>query len=407
MKTQDDHCVNRRQFLGTTLTLAAACPLVAPAIGRAADEAPKRKVKLGVVGLGGRGLWIARLFRQNGGYDMHAVADYFQPVADGAGKELGVDKARCFSGLSGFKKVIASGVEAIVLETPPYFFPEHARTAVDAGLHVYMAKPVAVDVPGTLDIKTSADKATAGKKVFLVDYQLPTEPSNIQVMKAVNDGEIGPINALHSHYYAGPFPDPPFTANLESRLRGLIWCNDVALGGGYHVNACIHGMDAALWAAGQRPVSGMGLSRLGRPDPHGDSHDVFELLFEYENGIIHSHRGEHLNNYLGFDVVCQIVGQTGCAQTCYGGMAILKARENVINVQVPNPYEGGAARNIARFHKAVTEGDFTNDTVQRAVDGALAAILGREAGKRRTKLTMEQLLKENQRLEVNLKGLKA
>lgn len=399
--------MNRRRFLGATLTLAAAGPLLAPAIGRAAEDGPKRKVKLGVVGLGGRGLWIARLFKQHGGYEMHAVADYFPAVADNAGNELGVDKKRRFSGLNGYKKVIASGVEAMALETPPCFFPEHARAAVAAGLHVYMAKPVAVDVPGVLDIQATAAKAAAGKKVFLVDYQLPTEPSNIQVMKAVQAGEIGPINALHSHYFAGPFPDPPFTANLESRFRGLIWCNDVALGGGYHVNACIHGVDAALWAAGQRPVSCMGLSRRGRPDPHGDSHDVFELLFEYANGILHSHRGEHLNNYLGFDVVCQIVGQTGYAQTCYGGMAVLKARENVINVQVPNPYEGGATRNIAKFHQAIVEGDFANDTVARAIDGALATILGREAGKRGTKLTMAQLLQENQRLEVDLKGLKA
>jgi predicted dehydrogenase len=408
MKTENQTPpLSRRQFVTHTLAVTAASSLFAPGILHAADASPKRKVKLGVVGLGGRGHWIARLFKQNGGYEMHAVADYFPQVADAAGNDLGVDKARRFSGLNGFKRVIESGAEAIALETPPYFFPEHARMAVDAGLHVYMAKPVAVDVPGTLEIKAAADKATAGKRVFLVDYQLPTEPANIQVMKAVQAGEIGPINALHSHYFAGPFPDPAFTQNLESRFRGLIWCNDVALGGGYHVNACIHGVDAALWAAGQRPVSCQGLSRLGRPDPHGDSHDVFELLFEYENGIIHSHRGEHLNNYLGFDVVCQIVGQTGYAQTCYGGKATLKARENVINVEVPNPYEGGAVRNIARFHQAVTESDFTNETVQRAVDGALATLLGREAGRRRTKLTMEQLLKENQKLEVNLKGLKA
>lgn len=387
--------------------MAAAAPLALPSVTRAADEAPRRKIKLGVVGLGGRGLWIARLFNKHGGYQIHAVADYFPSVADKAGKELGAEPGRCYSGLSGFQRVIESGVEAIALETPPYFFPEHARAAVAAGLHVYMAKPVAVDVPGCLEIKAAAEKATAGQRVFLVDYQLPTEPANQQVMNAVRDGDIGPINALHSHYYAGPFPDPPFTENLESRFRGLIWCNDVALGGGYHVNACIHGVDAALWAAGQRPVSCQGLSRIGRANPHGDSHDVFELLFEYENGIIHSHRGEHLNNYLGFDVVCQIVGQTGYAQTCYGGKAMLKGRENIINAEVPNPYEPGATRNIAKFHQAVTGGDFSNDTVARSVDGALATILGREAGRRRTKLTMEQLLKENQRLEVNLKGLKS
>jgi predicted dehydrogenase len=58
------------------------------------------------------------------------------------------------------------------------------------------------------------------------------------------------------------------------------------LRGGYHVNACIHPLDAALRIAGQRPVSATGCSRIGRPDPHGDSHDVFRPIFEFENGIL-------------------------------------------------------------------------------------------------------------------------
>jgi myo-inositol 2-dehydrogenase / D-chiro-inositol 1-dehydrogenase len=400
--------LNRRQFMGRILAAAAASPI----LGLAADApppppAPQRKIKLGVVGCGGRGGWIAKLFQQNGGYEMHAVADYFQPVADAGGDALGVNKTRRFSGLSGYKRLIESGVEAVALEVPPFFFPEQVKAAVAAGLHVYMAKPIAADVPGVLEVQAEAAKATAGKRVFLVDYQLPTDPHNQAVMKLVGEGEIGKVIGLHSHYFAGPFPDPPLQATIEGRLRSLIWCNDNAIGGGYHVNACIHGVDAALWAAGQRPVSCQGLSRIGRAEPHGDSHDLFELLFEYENGLIHSHRGEHMNNYLGFDVVCQIVGNTGYAQTCYGGKAMLKGRENVYNGEVQNLYEAGAVRNIAKFYQCVTTNDFTNDTVARAIDSALATMLGREAGIRRGKMTMAELLKENKRLEVNLKGLKA
>ena len=125
-----------------------------------------RKIKLGVIGNGGRGDWIARLFQQHGGYEMHAVADYFPEVADKCGEALGVDKARRFSTLSGYKRLIESGVEAVALETPPYFFPEHACAAVDAGLHVYMAKPVAVDVPGALQILAASKRATEKQHSF-------------------------------------------------------------------------------------------------------------------------------------------------------------------------------------------------------------------------------------------------
>ena len=158
--------ITRRAFLARSAAVSVAA-LGAPAV-LAADSAPgefKRKIKLGVVGGGGRGCWIANLFKRHGGYEMHAMADYFPAVADRCGEGLGVDKARRFSGLNGYRKLIDSGVEAIALETPPYFFPEHARAAVDAGLHVYMAKPVAVDVPGCLEIEAAAKEGgcqTAG-----------------------------------------------------------------------------------------------------------------------------------------------------------------------------------------------------------------------------------------------------
>ena len=99
--------------------------------------------------------------------------------ADKCGDALGVDKSRRFSGLSGYKKVIESGVEAIAVETPPYFIPEIAAAGVEAGLHVYMAKPVAVDVPGCLRIGAAGKQATEKQRVFLVDYQIPTDPNNI------------------------------------------------------------------------------------------------------------------------------------------------------------------------------------------------------------------------------------
>lgn len=405
--------LDRRRFIAGALA-AAAAPLVPAAVLPAGEVAPAgtaapgagRKVKLGVVGCGGRGAWIAGLFRRHGGYEMHAVADYFQTVADACGDALGVDKARRFSGLSGYKRLIESGVEAVALETPPWFFPAHARAAVDAGLHVYMAKPVAVDVPGCLEIEAAARKS-AGKRCFLVDYQLPTDPNNIEVLRRVGAGEIGPVAAIHSHYFAGTFGDPPLTATIESRLRHLVWCNDVAIGGGYHVNACIHAVDAALWAAGGPPVAAMAASRRMRKEPHGDSHDVFSAVFEFEGGLIASHRGKHLDNGTGFDVICQIQGQSGFGQVCYGGDTFLKTPGGTLHEgKVENPYEAGAVRNIETFHKSIVEGKFDNPTVRRSVDGALATILAREAALRRARLTMADLLKENRRLDVDLKGLK-
>ena len=168
----------RRHFLGGITAASVLGPLACHAQeGKA--PANTRKIKLGLVGGGGRGSWIAGQFQKHGGYEFHAVADYFQAVADRAGDALGVDKARRFSGLSGYKKLIESGVEAVVLEVPPYFFAEQATAAVAAGLHGYMAKPVAADVPGCLACILGREAAARG--VVLTMEQLLKENRRLKV----------------------------------------------------------------------------------------------------------------------------------------------------------------------------------------------------------------------------------
>jgi predicted dehydrogenase len=328
-------------------------------------------------------------------------------VADKCGDQLGVDKARRFSGLSGHKKLMESGVEAVALETPPYFFPTHARAAVEAGLHVYMAKPVAVDVPGAQEILAAGKRATERKQCFLVDYQLPTDPHNIEIAKHIGAGHIGKPALITSRYFGGGWPDPPRTATEESRFQHLIWCNDIALGGSHHVNACIHAIDGVLWVLGRRPVSAVGFSQIARDNPHSDSHDVLAVSYAFADGVVWDHCGRHLNNLYPFECGALIHGTTGFAEVSYTGRARLKGPESAYSGEVVNLYEAGAVRNIAQFRNCIAQGRFENATVPRAVDGVLTTILSREATMRRAQLTMEELIQENHRLEVNLKGLKA
>jgi len=408
--------LNRREFLsGGALGLAAITSLAGSVAGAADEkkEEPKqaeftRRIKLGVIGNGGRGAWIAGLFKKHGGYEMHAVADYFQEVADKCGETLGVDKARRFSGLSGYRKLIESGVEAVALETPPCFIPEHAKAAVEAGLHVYMAKPVAVDVPGALQIEAAGKLAGEKKRVCFVDYQIPTDPVNIEVAKRIREGGLGKIQQVFTVGICGGFADPPMTENIESRLRGLIWVNDVALGCDYIGNFDIHAIDGAVWVLGQRPVVAMGSSRIGRENPHGDGRGVCSVIYEYADGVVHNHYGQGLGNNTDGELSCRLHGPKANAMVNYWGKAYLRGGpKHYGGGQVENLYEAGARRNIATFYEEVTTGKFDNATVKRAVDGVLTCILGREAAARHVRLTMEELIKENKKLEVDMKGLKA
>ncbi|MFO0891457.1 MAG: Gfo/Idh/MocA family oxidoreductase [Isosphaeraceae bacterium] len=366
-------------------------------------------IKLGVVGNGGRGAWIAGLFRKHGGYEMHAVADYFPEVADHCGEALGVPRERRFSGLSGYKRVIDSGVDAVALEVPPYFLPEQAHAAASAGLHVYMAKPVAVDVPGCLKVEAAATIAAEKRHCFLVDYQAPTEPINQQIVQAVHRGKVGSIAQVATVGIGGGFADPPLTGTIESRLRKLIWVNDVALGGDYVVNYDIHAVDLALWVLDARPIAASGGSRICRSNPHGDSRDVCSVVLEYAGGLVHNHFSQALPNKVANDLSCRVHGTTGSATIGYWGRAGVTSPDASVHIEgsVENLYEAGAMRNIATFHRQVIEGRYETETVRRSVDGALATILAREAAARHARLTMDELLRENKRLEVDLRGLKA
>lgn len=149
--------VSRRRFVTGTVATGASLILGTSAFGQTSSAAqPQRKIKLGLIGCGQRGRLVGSLFKENGGFELFAVADYFQTEAETVGDMLGVERSRRFSGLSGYQKVIETGVEAVALENIPGFMPSQATAAANAGCHVYMAKPVAADVPGCLEIEAAA-----------------------------------------------------------------------------------------------------------------------------------------------------------------------------------------------------------------------------------------------------------
>lgn len=397
---------NRRDFLKSSAAFAAMAGISLVRAEQVRGSQANSRVRLGLVGCGGRGRWIAALFAKHPGYEIYATADYFQPVADAAGDEFDVDRSRRFSGLSGHKKLMASGVEAVALETPPYFFPEHARAAVEAGLHVYMAKPIAVDSPGTLQIGELGKKSTDAGRCFLVDFQIPTDPFNIEAVKRIHSGDIGQILQINTCYWTGGFNDPPKTDTCESRLQRLIWVNDIDLGGSYHVNACIHAVDGGLWIAGRRPVAATGMSATTRADPHGDSADSYSISFEFADGMLMNHSGSHISH--PFHVRCVAFGRDGTAEIGYTGNALVRGGTDPYEGgEIGGLYAAGALRNIMTFHKNIVGEEFSNPTVEPSVNSTLATILAREAARRRTRMSMEELIEEGQRIEIDLSGLKA
>ncbi len=333
------------------------------------------------------------------------MADYFPDVVERVGETFKVDRARRFFGLSGYKRVIDSGVEAVALENIPYFFPEQATAAVEAGCHVYMAKPVAIDVPGCLAIEAAGQRATQKNRCFLVDYQLPTDPPNIEVANRIRAGALGPLAHIHSFSQTTVWADPPKGPTIENRLRGWTWLSDIGLSGDGIVSYDIHIIDGVTWVMGKRPISACGRSRICRPNPHGDRTDCSGVVFEYADGVFWTHMTQSLANNQDFlDLSASFYGLVATGHIQYGGKVYVRGGAKHY---AGTSFEGDpVTRNIADFHRNITAGHCQNPTVRRAVDGTLTAILGREASARRRYITMEELVRENRKLEVDLRGLK-
>jgi predicted dehydrogenase len=405
--------LSRRGFLGTTLASTGAAALVRAADGQS-DAQPAaapphfdRKLKLGLIGCGHRGTKVvARLFKEHGGFTIHATADYFQEQADQAGDEFGVDKARRFSGLSAYQKLLASGVEAVTVVNLPRFHPGHAHAAIEAGVHVYAAKPVAIDVPGALTVQAAGKLAQEKKLVYHVDYQIPTDPVNIEVVKRIHEGALGRLMHIDSMGFSSVWPDPP-DRTTENLLRPHNWLTTIPLSGDFIVEYSVHSIDAVLWVVGKRPVRATGVTRRCRPNAHGDGRDLYLVTYEFDDGLVWTHRCQALKNAQDAIIRCEAYGDDAYAQINYFGRSFLRGGPKQYGGgPVTSLYDQGAIRNIAAFYQNIIDGRCDNPTVQQAVDDALTGILGREAAARGNMLTMDDLLAANEQIPLDLAGLK-
>lgn len=398
------HTTTRRHFLATSAALAsgAALPVFAQGAGP--------KVKLGLIGCGGRGTWIANHFAKHGGYQIAGAADYFAERAREVGATHGLKDDQIFTGLQGYERMIAKGgLDAVAIISPPYFRPAQTKTAVDAGLHCYLAKPVAVDVPGCQDIKACGEKARAAKKVFLIDFQSRANPFFVEAMKRVHDGALGEICFGQAFYHTGRLGVKGDPAGPEGRLRN--WVFDKALSGDIITEQNIHTIDMMSWAMKDAPplrATGAG-GRKGRTDV-GDCRDHFALVFEYPGNVGITFSSRQFHGYGDRDaIVMNLTGSKGVLLSEYGGNVMIRGpQESYYRGGHTGPiYEEAVVSNIATFHASIAAGKTDNPTLEPSVLSNLVTILGRTAADCGRTVTWDEMLKSTERLDGKLDGLKA
>jgi predicted dehydrogenase len=292
----------RRDFLKTSAALGAA--LAAPAIvsGNLLAAANADTLRIGLVGCGGRGSGAAaQALKADPNVLLTAMGDAFPEQLQKSLKELQGDAEiaakvkvapdHCFVGLDAYQKVIASGVDVVLLATPPGFRPVHLQAAVAAGKHVFCEKPVATDAPGVRSVLATAKLAQEKKLSLVTGFCWRYDFARREFYQRLHDGAIGDLRAIYATYYTGQVkPMPPASArpkdmgDLEWQLRN--WYNFVWLSGDGLVEQAVHSVNKIAWAMqDQPPLKAIAVGGRQTPNHQGNIFDHMFITYEYPDNV--------------------------------------------------------------------------------------------------------------------------
>ena len=389
--------LNRRQFVHTTAILTAAGSL------RAQQKADSQEtLRIGLVGCGGRGTGAASqaLGAEYNG-KLVAMADVDLKQIDGSIASLSqkfpdrvdVKPDKKFIGLDAYQKLIDSGVDVVLLASPPGFRPMHLQAAVDAGKHIFCEKPMAVDALGYHMAMAAVKKAKEKKLNLVAGFCWRYSTSRIEAFKRALGGDIGKITSVYATYHTGPVkPMPPASgrpagmSDVEWQVRN--WYNFSWLSGDSLVEQAVHSVDKICWAMGDKPPMnciGTGGRQIKAED--GNIFDHFHAAYEWENGLMCNMASRQIKGCQGHNQDV-IRGEKGTLIIGKGGAPFIDgAKRWRFRGEEKNMYD---LEHEALFN-AIRKGEVINDG-DRMMLSTLVAIMGREAAYTGQLITWDQML---------------
>jgi len=291
---------SRREFLKHSSLLAGAGTVAGTlSFAQSAHAAGGDELKVGLIGCGGRGTGAAsQALKADPNVKLWAMGDAFADRLGlslkslrGIGRikdKIDVPAERQFVGFDAFQQVIDSGVDVVLLCTPPHFRPQHLQAAVDAGKHVFAEKPVAVDAPGVRSVLATCEQAKAKGLSVVSGLCLRYSYGFKELIRRVHDGQIGAITSLEANDYRGAIwwkPRKPEWTDMHWQLRN--WYYFTWLSGDFNVEQHVHFLDVCAWVMGGRyPVKavGMGGRQVRRGEQFGNIYDHHSVVYEYDDG---------------------------------------------------------------------------------------------------------------------------
>ncbi len=395
---------NRRDFVKAGSTLSAGAFLASPHIAKAAED--DKVIKIGLVGIGGRGSGAAaQAMNADPNVALTAIGDLFDDrikLRSRILKARGRDKYQVtdettFIGFDAFKKVIDSGIDVVILATPPAFRPQHLEYAVEKGVHCFFEKPVAVDAPGIRKVIELAKKAKEKNLSFMSGFCWRHHYPKQEIFGKILNGAIGEINAMYSTYNGGEVWKKKREAgwsDLEAQSRN--WNAHLWLSGDSIVEQAVHCIDMMQWAMGESLPShaeGSGGRQVyDDVDKYGNIYDHFAIAYQWENGARGYHFSRQQNGTAG-SYELELFGKKGFCSA--------KNRHVIDAVDIAWRYRGEKNDMYQTEHDelfaSIRSGKAFNDG-ERAAHSTMVAILGRMVAYTGQKITYEEALNSQEYL---------
>jgi len=396
---------DRRTFVAAS---AASALLASRSVAQDSAGTRNEKIRVGLLGCGGRGTGAAGdALNADPDVEIVAVGDVLAGRIDSACKYLAekyvgradVPKDKRFVGFDALEKVLATGVDAVLLATPPIFRPAQIAASVDAGVHVFAEKPFAVDAPGVRSVIESAKKAREKKLSLMSGFCWRSSLPERAIYQKILDGGIGKVRTVYATYNGSPnafVERKPSMTDMEFQI--LNWFHYLWLGGDHIVEQACHSVDKINWAMNNEPPAvcwAVG-GRAQRSDKHpGNIYDHFGVTYEWEDGrraFLQARQWENCPT----DNTDYVYGEKGIAYI--NGWGPHHAIEGV----TPWIYEGPTTNMYVEEHKDFFAG-IRGKGPQRfdadwAVNSTLMAIMGRMAAYTGQAITWEQALNSTEKL---------
>jgi myo-inositol 2-dehydrogenase / D-chiro-inositol 1-dehydrogenase len=413
MQNTPDPAKSRRDFLKSS-TVAAAGALAAtasfPYIAKAAPNSDR--LRIGFIGCGGRGTGAAaQALKADSNLVLHAMGDIYESQIERSlksvqgevqdEKKFDVAKERQFVGLDAYEKVLNSGVDVVILTTPPGFRPQHFKAAVEMGKHIFLEKPMATDVPGIRTVMAAVEEAKRKELAVVAGFCWRYDSPRREFYKRIHEGAIGEVRSIYATYLTSPVkPMPP----KESRPEGMSdvewqvrnWYNFVWTCGDGLVEQAIHSVDKVMWA--MKDVPPLKCTAVGgrmTPNNEGNIYDHIEVNYEWENGV----RGFMAQRQIPFchnETKDYLTGTAGNAYINAQGVYLTDLKGQVTwryKGPTPNMYQV----EHDEMYASIRAGRPLNDGV-RMCTSTLAGIMGRMAGYTGQEITWEQALNSKEQL---------